>query len=149
MSLVSLSKCGVALLLICCFAAQAAMYRWEEDGVIQYGQRPPPGVDVELMKPPPPPPSNTGQRPVQPQQRAEPPNEGRQQRSVPQQEQLVEKERQEIIKRNCDIARRNLQALTERNQVRLKEGDNYRIMGEDERQQRIATAKKNIQEFCL
>ncbi len=57
-------------------------------------------------------------------------------------------ESNQIKQENCTQAKTNLTSLTSRGQVTLKEGDLYRKLTEEERQDRIKTANQSIEEFC-
>ena len=45
-------------------------------------------------------------------------------------------------------AKNNLTSLTSHGQVTIKEGELYRKLTEEERQERIQTANANIEEYC-
>ena len=62
------------------------------------------------------------------------------------QQQLVESN--QIKQENCAQSKTNLTSLTSRGQVTIKEGDLYRKLTEEERQDRIKSANQSIEEFC-
>ncbi len=54
----------------------------------------------------------------------------------------------QIKRENCAQAKTNLTSLTSRGQVTIKEGELYRKLTEEERQDRIKSANQSIEEFC-
>ena len=62
------------------------------------------------------------------------------------QQQLAESN--QIKQENCAQAKTNLTSLTSRGQVTIKEGELYRKLTEEERQDRIKAANQSIGEFC-
>lgn len=136
----------------------AAVYRWvDEDGVVNYSQLKPEGVDAELV-------SDTGERqrsrdsatPARPP--AQTPPEGEQTLTESQQRMLselqaAEQERQAEIARvresNCQEARDVLQRLTSRGRIRVAGDDGQeRVMPEEERQRRIDEAQRAVAANC-
>jgi len=136
----------------------AAVYRWvDEDGVVNYSQLKPEGVDAELV-------SDTGQSqrgrnraaPVQPP--AQTPPDGEQTLPESQQRMLselqaAEQERQAEIARvreaNCQEARDLLARLTSRGRIRVAGDDGQeRVMPEEERQRRIDEAQRAVAANC-
>ncbi len=136
----------------------AAVYRWvDENGVVNYSQLEPEGVDAELVS------SDTGARqrssstPAQaPAQTL--PADGEQTLTEQQQKMLAdlqaaEQERQAEIARvreaNCQEARDVLGRLTSRGRIRIAgEDGEERAMPEEERQRRIDEAQRAVAANC-
>lgn len=55
---------------------------------------------------------------------------------------------QRISRENCQRAQANLQLLNSSTRIRLKEGDQYRVIPEAERREKIALAQEQIDTFC-
>ena len=135
-----------ALLLVSSVNAGSTAYKWiDGTGKTIYSQTPPPvGVPFEIVEQPA---ANASsltndsnlQGQVAKAQDARAEKKAEQQR-------LAESE--QIKLENCKQAKTNLNALTSRGQVTIKEGDLYRKLTEEERQQRISDAKSQISEFC-
>ena len=126
------------------------IYKWTNDqGEVQYTQFPPAGRPVEILhgiKPPDQSPESAGND-LQKQLDAMEQQNEKQQQETRDAEQRAEI--QKIRKSNCETAHRNL--------VNLNRGGNVRYMGpdgkvmrltEEERQQRIDEANKQIKENC-
>ena len=125
--------------------ADTVIYKWSDNsGKVIYSQTPPPsGTPFEVVKQEAPVPlgnaaNNSNQqlssvRPSRSEQRAE-------------QERIAQSE--QIRQENCAQAQTNLSSLTSRGQVTIKEGELYRKLTEEERQQRITEAQSQIDEFC-
>ncbi len=134
----------------------AAVYRWvDENGVVNYTQLKPEGVDAELV-------SDTGQRtPAAQPTRPAPaiPDTDQGQTLTEEQQQMLsdlqaaEQARQAEIARvreaNCQEARDLLQRLTSRGRIRIAGPDGEeRVMPEEERQRRIDEAQRAIVANC-
>ncbi len=63
-------------------------------------------------------------------------------------EKKILEESNRIKKENCAIAQKNMQSLSSRGQVTVKDGDIYRKLSEEERQSKIQKAQSNIKEYC-
>ncbi|WP_156820479.1 DUF4124 domain-containing protein [Thioalkalivibrio thiocyanodenitrificans] len=128
--------------------AQDTVYRWtDSQGMVHYGQAPPPGVDATPI-------TRAAPRVDRaPQERLERAMEERDQRHEETRAEQEERERQEVSERiraeNCARARTNLEILTARGgRVTIRDNDQYRVIDEEERQTRIAATREQIQEFC-
>lgn len=137
----------------------AGVYRWvDEDGVVNYSQLKPEGIDAELVT------AGTGQRVATPAPRqtaagetAADPNED-QDLTESQQEMLrdlraAEQARQQEVARireaNCQQARDVLQRLTSRGRIRVVGDDGQeRVLPEEERQSRIDEAQRAVAANC-
>ncbi|MFK8026786.1 MAG: DUF4124 domain-containing protein [Gammaproteobacteria bacterium] len=128
--------------------ASAQAYKWTSStGNIIYSQTPPPmGTPYELVDDASIASSNYGvSRTKDLQKNLNSSQEVREKKKVEQQ-QLAESN--QIKQENCAQAKTNLTSLTSRGQVTIKEGDLYRKLTEEERQERITSANQNIEEFC-
>lgn len=134
----------------------ASVYRWvDENGVVNYTQLKPEGVDAELVS------ADTGRRVVSnPRPAAEtigrqdaPPLTEKQQDMLSDL-QAAERERQAEIARvreaNCEAAHDQLRQLTSRGRIRVVGNDGVeRVMPDEERQQRIADAQRAVAANCV
>lgn len=139
---------GLALVLASGFAA-AAMYKWvDEQGQVHYSQSPPLDQQSEKVKAPPPPPASAADEQSKLQQQIDDLEKRQEERAKAAESEQKSAEEAAAFKAACERAKSNLQALTSRGQVSLKDGDEYRVMTEEERQARIARAKRQIEEYC-
>lgn len=141
----------IALLVLLAIGApaMAGMYKWvDEQGNVHYSQQPPPGQQAETVKAPPPPPSGAADEAARWKKQAEDFEERQADRAKAADEAQKAEAQEEQRKANCEIARKNLQTLTSRGQISIKEGDTYRRLPEEERQAKIAEAQKQVDEFC-
>lgn len=128
--------------------AQDGMYRWvDEQGRVHYGQVPPSGVQAEQMRRASPPADQAAQERLQ---RETGVREERQQQARSEEEtQAQDEANRRMRQENCERARNNLDALTSRGgRVTLRDGDQYRMLEEEERQTMIERARNQIREFC-
>ena len=144
------TQIGVTLIFVClATSAQAEAYKWTDPtGNIIYSQTPPPiGTPFELVED-----TNLASTTQNNQSRTDSlqgrVESNRQAREEKKDEQQRLAESEQIKQQNCSLARENLTALTSRGQVTIKEGELYRKLSEEERQERIADAKSSIEEFC-
>ena len=157
----------LALLLLLPAWASADIYRWvDANGVVNYTQQKPRGVNAELV-------GSSRSRPRSaPAQDAAPPAEPepgsvaadatvaerRAAMSEAQRQRLDELEAEQERRKaelamereeNCNKANDVLDQLTERSRIRIRgEDGTERIIGEDERQSRIQEAQLAIAEHC-
>lgn len=140
-------------------AAQAdGIYKWvDEDGVVHFGSQPPQKEQIEVVKAPRSErlkrwqqEQNTLAAKRQPQQeaKAEPAATPAPDRDQAERKQTADAELAARAQR-CQSAQRRLTEL--RNHARVREVDasgNYRVLGEDERQQRIQQTQQLLQNNC-
>lgn len=135
-------------LLLCSATYAATVYKWNENGKIIYSQTPPPpGVEFEVIIE-----KDIGKTTniatagsSSSGSTFEERQEQRQQEKT--QKELVE-ESNRIKQENCAIAKQNMESLTSRGQVTLKDGDLYRKLTEEERQEKIQETQAQVDEFC-
>jgi hypothetical protein len=148
-------KFGLAL---CCLPLLmgASVYRWvDEDGVINYSQLKPEGVEAELVR------ADTGQRigtTPPPASAGNDTTDGEQQLGENQQQMLddlraTEAQRQQQITKlrdaNCRQARDQLDRLTSRGRIRVRgEDGTERVMPDEERRGRIDEAQRAVAANC-
>jgi hypothetical protein len=146
---------GGFLLGFCLNATADEIYRWvDESGVVNYTQQKPRGTDVETIAT-----DSGGPRvveepitpPLQSSATGQPLNE--EQQKMLEGLQAEERNRQNEIARikeqNCQQSRDVLSRLTIKSRIRIKgEDGEYTVMGEDERQDRIAEAQEGIALYC-
>ncbi len=131
-------------------SANAEMYKWTDpDGKTQYGQFPPPGVQVERIAP-----SGTThkvepQDTGSPQQRLQELEEQQKKQGEQAAEAAAAQQRQHVRQQNCEIARNNLAVLKEggHNRVRLPDGT-VSYLTDEQKQQRIDEASQQIKDNC-
>lgn len=140
-------------------SVQAAIYKWvDEQGNVHYGERPATEatskqrMDIRLREPTPAATEDTsassektkaGQTEKQTEAGAEADKQ-----AEPKQPEKPKMSRKEKRGR-CADARKRLNVLTTKNQVRERDKKgNLRYMGEEERQQRIKSARKNVKKYC-
>jgi predicted lipid-binding transport protein (Tim44 family) len=127
--------------------AAAAMYKWvDEEGNTHYSQTPPPGRPAETIAAPKAPPAPPRRENV-----AEEPADGGGETSATEESGPSEAERRRIERENaarCREARQLLQRYETTPRIRVPDGDSFRYLSEEERQQHIRDARKIIQERC-
>ncbi len=143
----SLVSTLISLLLATALHA-TTVYKWDENGKTIYSQTPPPpGVKFEIVI------QQSGSNPtaVAKAESKTPSStfeQRREERLQKQQEKEVLEESNRIKQENCAIAQNNMQSLTSRGQVTIKDGDIYRKLTEEERQGKIQETQSQIDEFC-
>ena len=155
------SAIRISAIAIACTLTTSAIadtWRWvDAEGVVNYSERKPRGVDAELVSR-----TNTPRTETRPVATPPPGIPGATQSqpalSDRQQEMLTELETAEtdrqaqvakIRQDNCDTAKRVLENLTVRDRVRVRmENGTTRMLGEEERQARIAEAQQGIVTNC-
>ncbi|MEJ2115903.1 MAG: hypothetical protein P8X88_07645, partial [Gammaproteobacteria bacterium] len=75
-------------------------------------------------------------------------DERREQRKQDEANKKALQESNKIKAENCAIAQKNLESLTSRGQVTVKDCDIYRKLSEEERQSRIQETQEQVSEFC-
>jgi len=153
-----LALIGAALILAGSQAAADEIYRWIDDGgVVNYTQQKPRGKDAEAI--------TTGSRSTrtEPTTAAEPvtqavnsdgqPLNAEQQKmfeGLQRAEQARQSEITRIKEQNCLQSQDVLSRLTIKNRIRVRDDSGeYRVMAEDERQDRIQEAQEGIALYCL
>ena len=142
---------SVALLILAVSATAFAttVYKWDdENGKTIYSQTPPPpGIEFEIVVE-----KNIGRSTsvakAAPSSSGSTFEERREERLQKRQEKDVLEESNRIKQENCAIAQKNMESLTSRGQVTIKDGDIYRKLTEEERQGKIQETQDQIDEFC-
>ncbi len=157
----AISLSALLLSIAIALPAAAETWRWvDADGVVNYSERKPRGIDAELIGGIPK--SGTRTRTTAPAPAAAPVlpdlSQSQPELSERQQQMLADLETAEagrqaevakIRQENCATARRVLDNLTTRDRVRVRmENGTTRVLGEDERQARIAEAQQGIVTNC-
>ena len=144
------TQLGIALAFICLSTAVfAEAYKWTDPaGNTIYSQTPPPiGTPFEVVED-----TNlastSSSRSGNSDSLKERVDSSRQSREERKNEEQRLAESQQIKEENCAQAKTNMTALTSRGQVTIKEGELYRKLTEEERQERIKGAQSGIDEFC-
>jgi len=129
-------------------AVSAAMYKWRDaSGLIHYTQTPPPDTESVVITPEKPPP-NAGQPDPHLQQETEAFQDRRSERMESEASAAREQAEAETRQQNCERSLQMLTQLTSRGRVKLKEGDEYRTLPEEERQELIGEAEANVGKYC-
>lgn len=155
---------GSLLLALGSSAMASQVYKWvDAQGVTHFGAQPPQGQDATsvstgVAQPKEVKPTFENPYPVQPkaeEKAATPkPAEPSKASSDEQQKALDEKVKGDVAKQEaerkkyCDTMRTNLAQFQNNPRVRMEVGGEMRRLGEDERQAKIAEAKKAIDENC-
>ncbi|QFT53499.1 DUF4124 domain-containing protein [Microbulbifer sp. THAF38] len=145
-------------------AAQAnGIYKWvDEDGVVHFGEQPPNSSEVEVIKKPK---SERYKQWEAEQQAALAAEKAKQEAAKPTPEkkstakqepqgsskvdEQVARAQAEARAQRCESSQKNLKALTTHARVReIDEQGNQRMLGEDERQERISKEKQSIRDNC-
>lgn len=138
------------LLFATSLAAWAETYRWrDDDGQTVYSQIPPQdGRSYSRIGAPPPPPDAAGARKQLDTLRQEQADR-RKERSQDRDKQQQATEQQAAADRNCETARQNMRALegNPHRLMRMPDGSSRRLT-ESERREKLAEAKKYLQENC-
>ncbi len=152
---------SLALFALCVpVLATADVYRWVgQDGVVNYTQVKPQGVQAERVRTQGGRPTAAAARPSQPAEQAASQAADASQLSAKQQEMLddlqsAEAARKQEVARireaNCERSRRVLDRLSANARIRVRDDSGVeRIMGENERQDRIAEAQRGVAENCV
>ena len=131
-------------------SAYAETYRWvDENGVVSYSQTPPPSGQVETLEIRVPAGISSEEASKRLDGMRQQLEDRREDRKLAQEEKLKAKQEQQRRQQNCEAARNNLQKLEGLGNRLLKTADGeYRRLTEEERQQRMQEARKNIAENC-
>ena len=128
----------------------AAMYKWvDKDGQTHYTQYPPPDEDIQVETIQPPPDVDTAGARKELEQKQEKIESIEEERSKSAEEAAEKAKLSALNKANCDLARDKLNQLNNIPRVYGTDAEGNRVrLGEDERQARIAEARKDIKEWC-
>lgn len=136
-------------LLICTIANAGPVYKWSDEGRVIYSQTPPKsGIEFEVVFQ-----DTQGVNKKTTVAKAESSGSGsfeerREQRNQSENDKKVMQESNKIKAENCTIATKNMESLTSRGQVTVKDGDIYRKLSEDERQAKIQETQEQVSEYC-
>ncbi|MES9850592.1 MAG: DUF4124 domain-containing protein [Candidatus Thiodiazotropha sp. L084R] len=137
------------LLLLISTTVYAETYRWvNEDGVVTYSQTPPPDAQSEVIKTYSAPSSDAGaakQKLKKLRQELADKDEDRKLKKAEQQE---NKKNSKIKKENCKAAKSNLQQLKALGNRLFKVGDEHLRLTEEQKQEKIDQAMKQIEDYC-
>ena len=151
------------LLLSAQAVTAAPVWRWvDEAGYVHFGDQPPSDVDAERMRDLPdkrrdlpivdgsdglgePPPTGSVEAIKAQADELERARNEKAKRRAEEKEKLEEQAR---LEQNCAQAQSNLKSLTDRGQASILEGDEYRVLNEDERQAKIRDMQQILKEHC-
>jgi hypothetical protein len=138
------------LLLFACATSHAdtIVYKWlDSTGKVIYSQTPPPtGTPFEIVEKKTPVTLGNNNVTSTSAVAAAERSEKSQTEKLEEQERIAQSE--QIKQENCKQAQANLTSLNSRGQVTVKDGDLYRRLSEEERQERISSTQEQINEFC-
>lgn len=138
----------IVFLMLATTATAGTVYKWVEGTRTVYSQTPPPpGVKFEIVEEKRASVDTTAAT-DRTQRYGDAISDGQKRREAEKMERERIAESNKIKEENCQIARDNLASLTSRGQVTIKEGELYRKLTEEERQERIKTAEQGVSEFC-
>lgn len=152
---------SLALLALCVpMLAAGDVYRWVgPDGVVNYTQMKPQGVQAEKVRTPGARPTTAGDARAEPVPQPAGESADASQLSPKQQAMLEDLQSAEAARKqevarireaNCERSRRVLDRLSANARIRVRDdAGEERTMGEDERQDRIAEAQRGVAENCL
>ena len=149
-----ISKTFLATLFAACIALSLAtlvyagpVYKWSDEGRVIYSQTPPaPGIEFEVVYQ-----DDTGTNTSVAKAETDSSDDfdkRREARIEKNNEKQVQEESDKIKAENCAIATKNMQSLTSRGQVTVKDGDTYRRLSEEERQAQIQQTQEQVSEYC-
>jgi hypothetical protein len=136
-------------LLFSTVANAGPVYKWYDEGQVIYSQTPPtPGIKFEVVFQ-----DEPGVNKKTTVAKTESSGDGtfeerREQRRQSENNKKVMQESNKIKTENCGIATKNMESLTSRGQVTVKDGDIYRKLSEEERQAKIQETQEQVSEFC-
>ncbi len=141
----------VSFALILATAAHSGnVYKWSDQGKVIYSQTPPASdIEFEIVFQ-----DKLGSKTSAAKVDANSSNssnsfeERREQRKHNENNKKVMEESNKIKAENCAIAQKNMQSLTSRGQVTVKDGDIYRKLSEEERQTKIQETQEQVSEYC-
>lgn len=136
------------LFLLATGSAAADMYKWTDaNGITQYGQHPPAGVQAERLRPAPAPATAPAAKSLQ--QQVDDMNREIEASDKRKAEAAQKKQRAEIRKTNCANARRNIEFLGYGGNRRIKMPDgSYQTLDEKTRNEQLEKNRKAVKEFC-
>ena len=145
----------MALLLIGLLAVPSALvaqdaYKWVDDeGVTHYGQNPPPDVDAVPVGTDEPPEEEVERARERMQETEERLEQSRKERLEAQREADEEAEKRARQQKRCEQLRQALKTLTENRNLLKSDGEGGTArMTEEERQERVAKRRRQIEEEC-
>ena len=143
--------CSIVIILSFQATAQATVaYKWiDDDGQVNFSQRPPLDREVDIIK------TGTGPK-VTPEQSQEAVDKLIEQQTTNRKEKeeaeiakQKESEREQAKTKNCDFARNNLQKYLDKpNSLAKKANGEYDPINEVDRQNRIKQLKQDVQKYC-
>jgi nitrate/TMAO reductase-like tetraheme cytochrome c subunit len=145
---------SLSLGLLVLGSAYAGAYRWvDEDGVTHYTQTPPINEESTLLDDPKPPTRSSEEawKELNEQRAKQEKNKTAQERKAMEKQEKQRIAENEIIReQNCEAARRNLANLQSGRTNRLVKtpSGEYKRLTDEDHQQSLEQARKNIEEFC-
>lgn len=143
--------CGFAFALVLVAPLQAGeIYKWvDEDGVTHYSQQPPPSGDAARVGVDRPPEEEIERERQEMEETGERLDARREERREAEQQARKEAGEREERERRCEDLRSSLKKLTENRRLLVPDGDGgVRRLPEEERQQRVAERRRQIEEEC-
>ena len=136
-------------ILLTTAATAGPVYKWSEDGKVIYSQTPPaPGIEFEVVFEDEIGKTSVAKVDTDSSDSSSSFEERREERKQTAADKKVMEESNKIKAENCAIATKNMESLTSRGQVTVKDGDIYRKLSEDERQAKIQETQEQVSEYC-
>lgn len=126
----------------------AEIYKWVDDsGRIHFSEVPPTSGDSQILVP------RSSPAETNRPKTSEKPKSNRfdqkdQKLNEPAEKLRITAENKRIREKNCAAATHNLNTLQSSGRIKLREGDEYRILSPEEQEAKISQSKKHIEQYC-
>ncbi len=130
-------------------AVQAEMYKWtDSQGVVHYGDHPPPGQETQTVAPPPPPASGSAEESKSLMERSQAVDKALSEQEKAAAEAAKKKKQEAKLAEKCQRIRRTLDTLRNRNRVQQVVDGQVVTMTTEARAAEIQRLEKLEQESC-
>lgn len=126
------------------------MYKWvDEQGNVHYSQQRPSAQQYQTVAPPPGPSSSAAEERERLKSMLESRDQSKEEATKAEAEAAADQAEKERFRKNCEAARRNLETYQNLGRKKVVGSDGVAYYpDEEEVAEKIATARKNIQEYC-
>jgi hypothetical protein len=132
-----------------CFAAFAQQYRWtDENGRVQYGDTPPPGVKATPLRAPATPPAAPAAKAPTAAEKEAAARKRQQEAGKASEKQAVADKNAEIKKQNCATAQDAVRILSQGRVRRIDSKGEFVYLDDNQINDEMAKAKKSVAEWC-
>lgn len=144
----SASSLFLLLIMVIFQPAFAGVYRWTDDnGQVHFGERPPPGVKTESVKPPPPPALSTALGQALRSQIEQKQADYTRNRNQSKADAAQAATEAATRNKNCSQSRQAIASINKYMNKRMFDEDGNYLEGAD-RQQKLVAAKKSVKYWC-